>query len=186
MFKYSFIKPNHKTVMQLHLPGAHHIADYLLATAKLDYGMDLDQLQLNKLCYLVNGFVLQERDDPAFYNNVEAWKYGPVIPDVYIMYKVYGDHTITHLDICRTPLGNHAKITERRENLAEIIGDDVAGIADSVLKEYGKYDGSQLVDMTYQSKTPWKKAYKPGYNKTITAWNIRKFYRKLTVDSHVR
>ena len=172
--------------MQQNLPGAHHIADYLLATAKLDYDIDLDQLQLNKLCYLVNGFTLRERDDPAFYNDVEAWKYGPVIPAVYKMYKVYVDGPITQLDICRTSLDDRDEVSNRWEDLVQIIGEDVASIASGVLKAYGQYDGSALVSMTHRSETPWKKAYKPGRNNVIITKDIRQFYRNLDVDDRGR
>ena len=63
------------------LPSATHVADYMLSSATLDYGLNLDQLQLNKLLYITNGFVLQDRDEPAFHNPVERGStgrsYGP-------------------------------------------------------------------------------------------------------------
>ena len=76
--------------MTTRLPSAGHVADCILISAKYRYDTDLDQMQLNKLCHLVNGFTLRERKDPAFYSIVEAWKYGPVIPEVYEAYKHYG------------------------------------------------------------------------------------------------
>ena len=164
------------------IPGAHHISDYLLATAKLDYNMNLDPLQLNKLCYLVNGFTLQERDDPAFYNKVEAWKYGPVIPAVYQMYKVYENNPITQLDMCRTSIDNHTEVSKRWEDLIRVIGKNIASIASGVLEVYGKYSGNELVDMTHRSNTPWKKAYKAGRNNVIPTKDIKKFYRDLDAD----
>ena len=168
--------------MSYHLPGAHHIADYLLATAKLDHDINLDQLQINKLCYLVNGYTLQERDEPAFYNKIEAWKYGPVVPEVYDMFKAYEDHPITELDLCRTSLDDNKKLCERWEDLVSVIGKDVAGIASSVLNAYGKCDGSQLVGMTYLKDTPWGKEYRAGHNNVIRTKIIKKFYRDLDAD----
>ncbi|MCY4491011.1 MAG: DUF4065 domain-containing protein [Thaumarchaeota archaeon] len=172
--------------MSQHLPGAHHISDYLLATAKLDYNMNLDQLQLNKLCYLVNGFTLRERDDPAYYNNVEAWKYGPVVPEVYVMYKIYGDKPITQLDMCRTSLDNQEDVLSRWENLVGIMGTELASISSGVLKEYGQYTGYELVSMMHKNKTPWKKVYKPGHNNIIPTKIIRQFYKDLDVDDQGR
>lgn len=165
--------------MQKPLPGAHHISDYLLATAKLEHDIDLDQLQLNKLCYLVNGFTLRERDEPAFYNDVEAWKYGPVVPEVYKMYRVYGDKPITKLDICRTPLDDSEAVRARQEDLISIIGDEIASISSGVLKAYGQCTGGQLILMTHSKNTPWKKAYKPGRNNVIPTKEIKQFYRNL-------
>ena len=168
------------------LPGAYHVADYILATAKLDLGIELDQLQLNKLCYLVNGFTLRERDEPAFHNDIEAWRYGPVVPAVYETYRMYGNEPITALDLCRTPLTDEHAISKRWEELIQIIGQEVAAIAYGVVREYGKCTGWELVDMTHKKRTPWKKAYRPGHNNIIPTDAIRRFYRKLKPDDQHR
>ena len=165
--------------MIVQLPGANHIADCILATAKLDSNIELDHLQLNKLCYLVNGFTLRERDKPAFHNEVEAWKFGPVVPEVYVSYRYYGDRPITALDLCRTNLNDTKNLKTRWSDLVEIIGKDVAAILYGVVKEYGKYSGWDLVDMTHQKRTPWKKVYRPGHNNIIPTEEIKEFYRNL-------
>ncbi len=167
------------------LPGANHIADCILATAKLGPDIELDHLQLNKLCYLVNGFTLREREEPAFYNDVEAWKFGPVVPEVYTAYKDYGDNPITALDMCRTSLEDRA-VAERWGELVDIIGRDVASIAYGVVKKYGKYGGWDLVHMTHKKRTPWKKAYRAGRNNVISTDSIRQFYRNLKPDDDRR
>lgn len=171
------------TSAQRLLPSANHIADCILATSNLYYEIELDQLQLNKHCYLVNGFTLKERDEPAFYNNVEAWRYGPVIPEVYSAYKYYEDKKITHLEMCRTSLlDNREKVSERWDKLVKIIGEDVVAVISGVLKQYGKYTGGQLVEMTHGNDTPWKKVYRPGHNKIINTDIIKNFYRRLRAD----
>ena len=167
------------------LPNAIHIADSILATAHL-YGMKLDPLQINKMCHLVNGFTLEERDEPAFYNNVEAWKYGPVIPEVYDAYRSYGAGTITHLETCRTPLTDASAVSRRYDELVKIIGPNVASIISGVVKEYGKFSGNDLVGMTHGKDTPWKAAYKPGRNNVIPTSTIRDFYRRLRPDDRGR
>lgn len=172
--------------MQQYLPGAHHIADYLLATAKLYYKIELDQLQLNKLCYLVNGFVLREHGRPAFRDDVEAWKYGPVVPSVYKTYRVHEDRPITQLYLCQTPLSDRDAVAKRWTDLVGIIGMDVAATAGGVVEHYGKYTGSQLVSMTHRRGTPWKKAYRPGCNNVIPVQSIKQFYRNLKEDDRGR
>ena len=138
------------------------------------------------MCYLVNGFTLRERAEPAFYNDVEAWKYGPVIPAVYQMYRTYGDKPITSLDICRTSLDDTPEVSKRWEDLVEIIGKDVACIAGGVLESYGKYTGNELVGMTHRKRTPWKKAYRPGRNNVIPTKEIKRFYEDLDADDRGR
>lgn len=168
------------------LPSAGHVADCILISAKFVYDTDLDQMQLNKLCHLVNGFTLRERDEPAFYNAVEAWKYGPVIPEVYEAYKSYGKGAITVLDMCRTGLENEEAAVDRWKDLYPIIGDQVASIIHGVVKEYSKYSGWELAEMTHKRRTPWKKVYRPGHNKIIPTSVIREFYKNLTADDDGR
>ena len=162
------------------LPSATHVADYMLATATLDYDLSLDQLQLNKLLYIANGFVLQERDEPAFYNPIEAWKYGPVIRTVWETYNNWGDTPIGVLDMCRTSLGNKAETVKRRAELLQIIGRNVAAVVSGVLESYGRCTGGELIDMTHRKDTPWKKAYRPGHNNIIPTESITSFYRGLS------
>lgn len=161
------------------LPSATHVADYMLASATLDYGLNLDQLQLNKLLYIANGFVLQDRDEPAFHNDVEAWKYGPVIRAVWEAYNNWGDTPIRMLDMCRTPLDDKAKVAGRRDELLKIIGTDVASVVGSVLEAYGRCTGGELVDMTHRKGTPWSDAYRRGRNNVIPTGSITSFYRNL-------
>ncbi|MBI1658990.1 MAG: DUF4065 domain-containing protein [Thaumarchaeota archaeon] len=168
------------------LPGANHVADFILATARLDSDTRFDQLQLNKLCYLVNGFTLREQDEPAFYNDVEAWRHGPVVPEVYQAYRRYGREPITELDMCRTSLDDRKNVAERWAELFPILGRKVATIAYGVVREYGRYSGWDLATMTHKRRTPWKRAYRPGRNRVIPTDDIMRFYRKLKSDDNRR
>lgn len=162
------------------LPSASHVADYMLATARLDYDMELDQLQLVKLVYLTNGFVLQVRDEPAFHNPVEAWKYGPVVRSVREAYRHWGDAPIGVLDICRTALDDTDAVAKRRMQLLDILGREVAGTASGVLEQYGRCTGGELIDITHRRDTPWGRAYRPGSNQIIPTESIASFYRRLS------
>lgn len=172
--------PQHVMIpLQDHLPSVGHVADYMLATAILDHDLRLDEIQLNKLLYITNGFVLRERDEPAFHNPIEAWKYGPVIRIVRETYGCWRDSPIDVLDICRTSLTDYAVVVGRRNDLLKIIGGVVAGVVGGVLEKYGRCTAGELVNMTHRDDTPWKKAYRPGYNKVITTESIANFYRHI-------
>lgn len=172
--------------MMMDLPSADQVADFMLGMAKMYHDVKLDPLQLNKLCYLVNGFVLREREDPAFYDDIEAWKYGPVIPTVYHKYKIHGDGKIPRLAMCRTSLDDREALHKRCTELADIIGEEVAATTRGVLKEYSKFDGVTLMAMTHGKDTPWKKAFKAGQNKVITTGTIKEFYRNLSTNDRKR
>ncbi len=57
------------------------VADELLRLAKRS-GISLSPMKLMKLVYIAQGWHLAIKDAVLFGNRIEAWKYGPVIPDL--------------------------------------------------------------------------------------------------------
>lgn len=54
-----------------------------------------EPLKLQKLLYLAQGYSFAFYDRPLFYNEIEGWVHGPVVPDVYNIYKDYKYNPIT-------------------------------------------------------------------------------------------
>ena len=48
---------------------------------------DVTNLKVIKLAYLCQGWALGAYGRPIFFEPVEAWRYGPVIPSIYNNYK---------------------------------------------------------------------------------------------------
>lgn len=69
------------------------IARYIIHFCTIN-GNPISDIQLQKILYYIQINFYRILDKPAFTNRIEAWKYGPVIPDVYDIYKVYGDSKI--------------------------------------------------------------------------------------------
>src|SRR5690554_7840210 len=69
------------------------VADTILKIAK-SRGQSLTPMQLVKLTYIAHGWSLGLRGIDLFRNRVEAWQYGPVIPDLYHATKTYGRNPI--------------------------------------------------------------------------------------------
>ena len=136
------------------------VAAHILVLAR-DNDNRLDPLQLNKLCYITQGFCLGESGKPAFNDTIEAWKYGPVVKSVYHRFKRYGSAKITHLadntslnyDEQRPSPENHAAHTRLRPYAVKA--------AERVVSKYGKCSGMQL---TYYEGTPWHMVYSPCRN----------------------
>ena len=61
---------------------ARAVANEFIHLAKAD-GRSLTPLQLIKLTYIAHGWMLTLYGRPLIVDEVEAWKYGPVIPDLY-------------------------------------------------------------------------------------------------------
>ncbi len=91
-------------------------------------------LKLQKLLYYIQGLSARVYGKPAFNNHIYAWSYGPVISDVYHVYK--GRNLIT------TPNDN-IKISEGLNKIIDI-----------VISSYGQIEAEKLIDLTHQEE-PW-------------------------------
>jgi uncharacterized phage-associated protein len=105
-------------------------------------GIELSNLQLQKLLYIAHGYLLAWKNKPMFSDEISAWKYGPVIHSVYNEFKSYGAEKI--------PVGPvESGVTD----------DDVIQTLSGILKLYGDRDAMALVTLTHQPKTPWHKVW---------------------------
>ncbi|MDR1877013.1 MAG: DUF4065 domain-containing protein [Flavobacteriaceae bacterium] len=116
-----------------------------------------DNIKINKLLYISFGFYGAVHDKHLFPDRIEAWKYGPVIPDVYSAFNNgYFDTDIISLE----------------ENEKTSI--------DRVLHLYGSKAPFLLVDLTHQKDTPWSNSYVPGErNIEIKKDTIINYYKNI-------
>ncbi|MDC4872757.1 DUF4065 domain-containing protein, partial [Acinetobacter baumannii] len=56
-------------------------------------------MQLLKLVYIAHGWMLALFNRPLFNEKVEAWKYGPVIPELYEAVKHYKANPVKELSV---------------------------------------------------------------------------------------
>lgn len=70
--------------------SAKEIANSFIKKAKEENDQKLDLMKLLKLIYIAHGMSLAVLDRPLIHEQVEAWKYGPVIPVVYRELKYSG------------------------------------------------------------------------------------------------
>lgn len=91
-------------------------------------------LKLQKLLYYIQGLAAKIYGIPAFNNALYAWSYGPVVNDVYQIYKG------------RNPIMTPADSVKISEGLDKII--------DIVISSYGQIEAEKLIDLTHQ-ESPW-------------------------------
>lgn len=140
------------------------IADAILKIAK-EKGVELTPLQLMKLVYIAHGWSLAIRKIDLFPDRIEAWKYGPVIPDLYHATKHYGRSPIPH----------------------EMVGDEVSPVDQEtmaflrdVFEKYGRLSGFALSGLTHKSGTPWAQVYEQdAFNIEIPDPLIRAHYASM-------
>ena len=114
------------------------VANYFLSKAN----GKLSNLQIQKLVYIAHGWTLAITGEPLINDSIEAWPLGPVVPNLYHVYKRHG----------RGWIGGF--------NPKQLKGFDEIHLAimDRVWEEYGEYGGIQLSELTHQEGTPWATA----------------------------
>ena len=121
-----------------------HVANDILALANSKKGIELTSMQIVKLSYIAYGWFMGMTGDRLFSNRIEAWKYGPVIPDLYHLTKCFGRDPIPFSRIKEQPL----KYDYLKEYFVALLG------------KYGEYNGIQLSHLTHRKGTPWSQVYK--------------------------
>lgn len=143
------------------------IADAILRIAK-DQGKSLTPMQLVKLAYISQGFSLGLRGKPLFSNRIEAWQYGPVIPDLYHATKDHGRNKIPH------------KLIRDLDGIASTISDDELHLLEWVMRQYGHLTGVTLSYLTHRTGSPWSQVYHEGQRHLeIPSHLISEHYKKL-------
>lgn len=72
----------------MNISYAVDLADYIVDKCEKD-DMPISNLQLNKILYCIQRSFLKQ-GKYAFYDDIEAWCFGPVIPNVYYKYGLCG------------------------------------------------------------------------------------------------
>ena len=149
------------------------IANRLIELAEKD-GRLLTPMQLIKLTYIAHGFSLAILKGPLIDENVEAWRYGPVIPSLYRRLKKYGSRGVSEI----LPPAFFGLKTQTLE------GDDER-LVDLVFEKYGTLSGPQLSHLTHREGTPWQQNYHPNEMGTeIDDQLIRAHYKQLLGSTH--
>ena len=121
------------------------VARYLLEKAQ-EQGRSLTPMKLIKLVYIAHGWMLGMYGQPLIRENVEAWEYGPVVPDLYQAVKRFRASPIPPEEV--GPSIDDEEFDELEE-----------GVMNETLDIYGRRTAMQLSRMTHASNTPWDITY---------------------------
>lgn len=142
---------------------ARQIANWFVTRAQRD-GKNLSIMSLLKLTYIAHGWHLETQGTPLFPNKIEAWQYGPVIPDVYHDFRRYG---VT----VEKPIGTVP---------SPILDQEDGQLLEQVWNIYGNLPAFRLSDITHVPGGPWEIASQIGGNRApITDDLIRNHYQML-------
>lgn len=138
------------------------IANKIILQTDTERGDIISNLKLQKLLYYIQGYHLAFFGDKLFEDDLKAWAYGPVVPDVYHRFKENG---ALGIDL------NASKINQI------ILSEEEEDMFAQVMSEYGKFSAIKLMEMTHK-ETPWKEAFEKP-DKTISSETMKKFFVNL-------
>ena len=158
--------------------NALSVANYFIDLAQRD-SVSITQLGLMKRVYVAHGFSLALLNfsllDPRF-DEVEAWKYGPVIPSVYHSFKCYRNGPITD----KTIIVEWDEKSHTEKYIFPDLNDSRAKkIVEMVWDRYKGYTDSEMVTLTHKKGTPWDLCYEEGMNNKIPDSYTKLYYTKL-------
>jgi uncharacterized phage-associated protein len=136
-------------------------------------GQKLDHMKLQKLVYIAHGWHLAITGEPLFRETVEAWPYGPVIPELY--------HELKHCG--RGPVEERLSSGIDFDTFEPVVASVFKGEdADDILRSvdvlrrvwanYGRFNALQLSTLTHQPGTPWDSIAKQHNTTKPRGWPI--------------
>ena len=137
--------------------NALDVARYLLTLVNEEEGDLMSNLKLQKLLYYTQGYYLAMYGKPLFPDEIQAWSYGPVVPNVYHEYKRHGRSAI--------PVPKDADLSMFSSTECDLIN--------GIYRDYGQYEASVLMHLTHE-ELPWQSTQR---NDVITH-NLLKNYFK--------
>ena len=117
------------------------IASYVCSRYQCEFGDRIDEMKLHKLLYLLQREAIIRTGEPMFDATFQAWKYGPVIPEIRVLYKRNG------LD----------------ETLSDVAVEQYREVFDYVFSEYAGKRSFVLSNITH-GEYSWRHA-REGYSK---------------------
>ncbi len=158
--------------------NALSVANAFIDIAK-DAGKDIRLLGLIKRVYIAHGLSLALRNKGLLdkrFDEVEAWKYGPVIPSVYHSFKYNRDTPITEKSF-------FVRQSEDSDDLIfetpELKDKEAMDIVRNVWELYEDKTDSELVTLLHKKGTPWHYCYKRGQNAVIPDYVTKTYYELL-------
>ena len=149
--------------------SASQVADYiiyLISQRNIDDGVSegITPLKLQKILYFAQAASLSIYNKKLFKENIEAWKYGPVVSSLYHIYK----------DKLNTPIINTTG------EYKEVTDSESKNLIEGIVELFDRYSAGELVNITHQH-APWRETYKEGENRIIKPEFLREYYKNIFV-----
>ncbi len=115
---------------------------------------DCTHIELQKLLYFYWCEYFKKYKDDIYDYDFQAWRYGPVIPEVYEDYKIYKNKKIHYDDREKLIVSSRLSSLEGYSKIIQVL--------DTIIDRYEKHEASSLIEKTHKKGTPWYTVYKNG------------------------
>lgn len=140
---------------------AMEVANFFIKVGSQGEGNEMTNARINKLLYFAQGWSLATRGKPLFDEDIEAWKFGPVVRDVYRTFNYSGRNPIVE--------------TADDFDLNNIPEDDFRLMLD-VFTNYMNDSTSALIYKTHEKGTPWDMVYNENEKVVIPNELIKEYF----------
>lgn len=121
----------------------------------------VNPMKVQKLVYFAHGWNLAIHDSPLLRERVEAWKYGPVVPQLYHDLKGFGSAPISEpVTVLRFSGSRVLSVTPKIDQDPSVDTADTKALLDRVWEVYGGYSAVKLSNATHIVGSPWDVTWK--------------------------
>ncbi len=150
------------------------VANFFLEIGKREK-VPITPMKLLKIIYIAYGWALGAENIRLFGEEIEAWKYGPVVPSVYHEFKHFGGNPIVDF------LSQEYDAFEDVEARTPIISPDDTDVMDVLSFVWDLYkdkSATKLMRLTHIKDGPWDKVWRAHQNENyeINPEDIRTYY----------
>lgn len=129
---------------------ARIIANEVLTRA-WEEGLELTQIDVQKILYFLHGHHLTEYGQPLIKTEFEAWDFGPVQRTAYDEFREFGELPITSLAQKFDP------VKRTTTALPKLTDNAAISTIENHLSKYLEIPSFTLVDITHSPGTPWSR-----------------------------
>jgi uncharacterized phage-associated protein len=159
---------------------AKTIALFFLELGEKDR-IPISPMKLQKLIYFAHGWCLAITGQPLIEESIEAWRYGPVISNIYYWFRKFGANPI-QLDEIDTDVEDWQRLAKMKRD------QETVELLTRVWDVYKGYDALELSEMTHLPTSPWELAREKisdlKFNVTIDDEQIKKYFIQHSAKTH--
>lgn len=128
--------------------SALDLAKYII-TKCVEGKCPISNLQLQKILYYIQAWSLKSNGNAIFDDEIEAWTFGPVVPEVYYHFCGFGASSI------------NVRYNNVLSRIPDLLGPNIDGI-DKLIQEKRKLNPWDLVEETHRKGYAWDIVYRNG------------------------